>query len=339
MLTQMKPNEIIEKIKKSGLTGRGGAGYPTGVKWERMYQKNHQLIYIVVNGSEGEPGTLKDGYILKNYLKELLEGIKIAYQIFPQTKEIYLYLRKDYFKMYKEKIEALKGSLPLIVFKEPGGYLCGENTVLVNSIEGKRFTPRQKPPFISEIGLWGKPTLVNNIETFFRVYQIVNDKYQQTRFYSITDTQTKKQIVIDLPLNLSIYEVLNQAGFLPKNNDFFVQIGGGAAGQYFTPDEIKNQNANLGTGAIIIYHQKQISLEKLIEEKLNFLMKENCGKCTPCREGLYYLFQQLKNNNLNDKKITDVINALENTSFCGLGEGAGVSFKSLWQKKEKIWRS
>lgn len=300
--------------------------------------KKYKEIYIIVNGSEGEPGTLKDGYILENYLKQLIGGIKIAYQIFPQTKKIYLYLRKDYFEKYQKKIKSLTKDLPFIVFKEPGGYLCGENTVLVNSIEGKRFVPRQKPPYISEVGLWGKPTLVNNIETFFRIYQIINNQYQNSRFYSITDTKTNKQIVVDLPLDLTISQVLEKSGFLPINENFFVQVGGGAAGQYFTQDEIKTQSANLGTGAIIIYYQKLISLESLVDEKICFLMKENCGKCTPCREGLYYFYQQLKNNNLNDEKINDIIENLINVSFCGLGEEAGMAFKSLWSKKNKIWR-
>lgn len=332
--------ELIQKIIDSGLCGRGGANYPTGIKWQQIAQKNHPEIYIVVNGSEGEPGTLKDGFILANHLKELIGGIKIAYQIFPQTKKIYLYLRKDYFKKYQKEIDALKENLPITAFKEPGGYLCGENTVLINSIEGKRFTPRSKPPYLSEVGLWGKPTIVNNIETFYRVYQIINKQYHQTRFYSITDTKNGQQTVADLPLNFSIYQVLKKTGFLPSNSEnFFVQVGGGAAGEFFIHDEIRNQTANLGTGAIIIYYQKNTSLASLIKEKLNFLTKENCGKCTPCREGLYYLLQQQKNNHLDDPKIPDIIDNLINASFCGLGEGAGTAFKSLWMKKEKIWQS
>lgn len=327
---------LIEKIKKSGLTGRGGAGYPTGIKWERMYKKNPEKMYIIVNGSEGEPATLKDGYILQNYLPQLMEGVKIAYQIFPKTEKIYFYLRKDYFQKYKNKIEKLGKNLPLVVFKEPGGYLCGENTVLVNSIEGKRFTPRIKPPYISEVGLWGKPTLVNNIETFFRVYQIINNQYKNTRFYSLNDTKTKKTKVVDLPLNYTLFDVIKESGFLPQEK-FFVQAGGGAAGEFFTEKEIKTQNANLGTGAIIIYYPHQTSFENLLKEKLDFLMKENCGKCTPCREGLYYIFLQWQNKNLDNPYILEVIESLVNTSFCGLGEGAGVALKSLFVKKEKIW--
>lgn len=331
----MKSEEIIEKIKQSGLCGRGGASYPTGEKWEEMYLKKHPQIYICVNGSEGDPATDKDGFILKNYFSQLIEGIKIAYFLFPQTKQIYFYLRKDYFDAYKEKIEALKDNLPLTVFKEPGGYLCGENTVLINSIEGKRLIPRSKPPYCSEVGLWEKPTLVNNIETFFRVYQIINNQYKKTRFYSLNDTKTKKTAVYDLPLNFTIEEVLRKTNFYPSE-DFFVQAGGGASGDFFTKEEIKNQKADLGTGAITIYYPKYTSFEDLLKEKINFFIKENCGFCTPCREGIYYL-SQIKDKNEKIEEITEIANTLYYTSFCGLGEGAGSLFKSLIAKKDKIW--
>ncbi|MGB9707649.1 MAG: NADH-ubiquinone oxidoreductase-F iron-sulfur binding region domain-containing protein [Microgenomates group bacterium] len=336
----MKPLDIIEKIKQSGLCGRGGAGYPTGVKWEEMYKKNYPSIYICVNGSEGEPGTKKDGYILENYLKELIEGIKIAYFLFPQTKKIYLYLRKDYYEEYKKPIEDLKENLPIIVFKEPGGYLCGENTVLVNSIEGKRWEPRRKPPYLSEKGLWGSPTIVNNIETFYRIYEIINNKYQNKRFYTIAG-DAKNPGVYDLPVNITIAEVLK----LTDNkitNDYFVQVGGGASGIFYTYDETDSQSANYGTGVILVYNKNKTNMTKIFQEKLAFLIKENCGKCTPCREGLYQLYQLAKNNSLENKKnfrfIEDLLENLKTASFCGLGTGAGEAFNSLWQKRGKIWQ-
>ncbi len=325
---------LIEKIKKSNLKGRGGAAYPTGIKWESIYKNNYQEIFIVVNGSEGEPGTKKDGYILKNHLDELIEGIKIAYKIFSNTKKIYLNLRKDYFELFKNKIEKKIRELPLVVFKEPGGYLCGENTTLINSIEGKRLEPRRKPPYCSEVGLWGLPTLVNNIETFYRVYQIINDQYKHTRFYTISG-DVENQGVFDLGLDLFLKELFEKT----KNNlikDHFVQVGGGASGQYFTFDELVNQSADLGTGAIIVYNRKKINFFQLMEIKLNFLLNENCGKCTPCREGLYRLRELIKQKKIN-QEMEEIFLALKETSFCGLGEGAGTSFISLWIKKDKIW--
>ncbi|GAB4219740.1 MAG: hypothetical protein Fur009_7280 [Candidatus Microgenomates bacterium] len=335
----MTKEDIIDKIKNSGLCGRGGAGYPTGIKWEEMYKKNYPLIYICVNGSEGEPGTKKDGYILENYLKELIEGIKVAYFLFPQTKNIYLYLRKDYFEKYKDKINSLKENLPLEVFKEPGGYLCGENTVLVNSIEGKRWEPRRKPPYLSEKGLWGAPTIVNNIETFYRIYEIVNNKYKNNRFYTIGGL-AKNPGVYDLPIEITIAEVLKLTDNQITKDNFF-QLGGGASGIFYTFDEINSQSANFGTGVILIYNKNKTNLTEIFYEKLSFLIKENCGKCIPCREGLYQLFELTKNNFLVDKKysqkIEDLIENLKTASFCGLGSGAGQAFKSLWQKKDKIW--
>jgi len=335
----MTKEEIIEKIKSSGLCGRGGAGYPTGKKWEEIYKKNPKEIYICVNGSEGEPGTKKDGFILEHYLKELIEGIKTTYYLFPQTKKIYLYLRKDYFEKYKEKVELLKDNLPLEVFREPGGYLCGENTVLVNSIEGKRFEPRRKPPYLSEVGLFEKPTIVNNVETFYRIYQIVNGIYENKRFYTIGGT-AKNPGVFDLPVEMTIKKVL-EATKNPINEDQFVQLGGGASGIFYTFDEISSQSANFGTGVILVYN-KTTSLTEIFKEKLEFLIKENCGKCTPCREGLYFLYKLVKNNKLLDpsleKQITDVIENLVVSSFCGLGSGAGTAFKSLWTKRKKIWQ-
>lgn len=327
--------DIINKIKQSGLIGRGGAGYPTGIKWEQMTKQNHKQIYMIVNGSEGETGTSKDGYILKHYLDDLIRGIKIGYQIFPQTVKIYIYLRKDYFDQYQKIIEEKTKDLPIIVFCEPGGYLCGENTVLINSIEGKRLEPRRKPPYCSEVGLWGLPTLVNNLETFYQIAKIVNNKYNNTRLYSISG-EISNPGVFDLSNDLTISQVLDKSNN-KMSKDQFVQVGGGASGQYFLSSEIANQPANLGTGAIIIYNSKTISFLELMMEKLNFLLAENCGKCTPCREGLYRLMELTKANKLTEKEAVEVIYAMLETSFCGLGTGAGISFTSLWRKKDKIW--
>jgi NADH:ubiquinone oxidoreductase subunit F (NADH-binding) len=328
--------EIIEKIKSSNLVGRGGAGYPTGPKWEQMYLQKHKEMYMVINGSEGEPGTKKDGYILKNHLDELIEGIKIAYKVFPNTLKIYVYLRKDYFDQYHNLIEEKTRMLPVIVFKEPGGYLCGENTVLINSIEGKRFEPRRKPPYCSEVGLWGLPTLVNNLETYFRIAQIIRGVYKNTRFYSLNSDLTNEG-VFDLPIDYTIAQVLKITNNQLTNNQF-IQVGGGASGKYFLPSEIEKQSANIGTGAMFVYDSQKIGLIDLMIEKLDFLMAENCGKCTPCREGVFRLMQLAKAGKILEQEAIDVIENMLNSSFCGLGVGAGESFTSLWEKKDIIWK-
>jgi len=336
MADDLSPSEIIDKIKKTNLTGRGGAGYPTGSKWEQMFSKEHQKMYMIVNGSEGEPGTRKDGYILKNHLDELINGIRITYKIFSNSIKIYIYLRKDYFEEYHQLIEQKTKDLPVVVFKEPGGYLCGENTVLINSIEGKRFEPRRKPPYCSEVGLWGLPTLVNNLETYYRISQIVKDNYEDKRFYSISG-EASHPGVYDLSNDITIGELLKKTKN-EMNNNYFILIGGGAGGEYFTKEEIDKQSANLGTGAIIIYDSKKISLIDLIVEKLTFLLVENCGKCTPCREGVYRLKELVDSEKIEESEAVEVIYTMLESSFCGLGTGAGESFTSLWEKKDKIWK-
>lgn len=330
------PEDIIRLITKSKLTGRGGAGYPTGPKWEEMYLRKHKKIYIVVNGSEGEPGTKKDGYILQNHLDKLIEGIKIAYKIFPNTLKIYIYLRKDYFNKYHQLIEEKTKGLPVLVFREPGGYLCGENTVLINSIEGKRFEPRRKPPYCSEVGLWDLPTLVNNLETYFRIAQVIDNEYKNTKFYSLGG-DIENSGVYDLPVGLTIAQILKKTNNQMTNNQF-IQVGGGASGKYFLPSETEKQSADLGTAAMLVYDSNKISFTDLMSEKLSFLVAENCGKCTPCREGLFRLMELTKNGKIEEKEAVDVIENLLLSSFCGFGVGAGQAFTSLWERKDKIWK-
>ncbi len=338
-MKQQSPEELLQKIADAKLVGRGGSGYSTAVKWKEMYDKHHGLIYVAVNGSEGEPGTLKDGYILKHHLPELLEGIQGAYTIFPQTKTIYLYLRRDYFETYEKIIAAeLKKSyptLPVTVFKEPGGYLCGENTVLVNAIEGRRLEPRRKPPYISEMGLFGLPTIVNNLETFYQIGRIAQDTYDTTRLYSITGDVPHAGVFalsIELTLGAVLKETHNAVGGV------FVQLGGGASGVYVTEDEFDTTPANRGTGAILVYDTSKHTLQSLLKEKFHFLINENCGKCTPCREGIYRLSEMIETDTWDETRASDIALALAKTSFCGLGVGAGTALMSLLKKRTRIWK-
>jgi NADH:ubiquinone oxidoreductase subunit F (NADH-binding) len=304
-----------------------------------MFGKHHAEIYMAVNGSEGEPGTRKDGYILQHHLQELLQGIHTAYTIFPQTKTIYLYLNKTYFDTYRKSIEtALKKTyptMPVVVFKEPGGYLCGENTVLVNAIEGRRLEPRRKPPYISEVGLFGKPTIVNNLETFYQIARIAGDVYDNTRIYSITG-DVPHEGVFALSTELTLGAVLKETHNAVEHS--FVQLGGGASGIYVTGDEFDTTPANRGTGAILVYDIKKHSFPDLLREKFRFLINENCGKCTPCREGIYRLKEMIETNAWDETQARDIALALSKTSFCGLGTGAGTALMSLLEKKDHIWK-
>ncbi len=339
-MKQLSSEELLTKIEKAHLVGRGGSGYSTATKWKEMFAKHHDSIYMAVNGSEGEPGTLKDGYILKNCLPDLLYGISQAYVIFPQTKSIYLYLRKDYFETYKDAIEnELKNSvptLPLLMFKEPGGYLCGENTVLVNAIEQKRLEPRRKPPYISEKGLFDKPTIVNNLETFYQIGKIAKDEYRDTRLYSITGAITNPGVYEEAN-TITVFELLAKTNNV-LGDTMFVQLGGGASGIYLTKEELAQTPANRGTGALIIYDSTTCSFLSLLTEKLQFLIGENCGKCTPCREGLYRMHEMVTKGQWNETLAKDIAETLAKTSFCGLGVGAGNAFVSLFTKKDQLWK-
>lgn len=338
-MKQHTPEELLAKIDHAKLIGRGGSGYSTALKWKEMFEKHHGLIYMAVNGSEGEPGTLKDGYILEHHLTTLLDGIAAAYMIFPQTKTVYLYLRKDYFETYeriiKQTLEQSYPSLPIIVFKEPGGYLCGENTVLVNAIEGRRLEPRKKPPYISEVGLFGQPTIVNNLETFYQIGRIAGGVYDDTRMYSLTG-DIPHPGVYELQTTLSVQDLLQQT-----NNEIpncFVQLGGGASGTYITNDEFATTPANRGTGAVLVYDSTKHTFMDLLKEKYTFLINENCGKCTPCREGIYRLHEMVETNTWDETRAGDIAAALSKTSFCGLGIGAGIALVSLLDKKDRIWK-
>jgi len=339
-MKQQSPEELLAKIEQAKLVGRGGSGYSTAIKWKEMFLKHHETIYMAVNGSEGEPGTLKDGYILASYLEELLRGINTAYTIFPQTQTIYLYLRKDYFKTYEKQInELVKATyphLPLVVFEEPGGYLCGENTVLVNAIEKQRLEPRKKPPYISEMGILGKPTIVNNVETFYQIGKIANGAYHDTRLYSISGAVPNPG-VFEAPNTITVSDLLKQTNNGIEKTAFLI-LGGGASGVYLTQDELATTGANKGTGAIIVFDSSTCTFLSHLKEKLSFLIQENCGKCTPCREGVYRLHEMIVNSAWDQARATDIARVLAKTSFCGLGVGAGNSLLSLFDKKDTIWK-
>jgi NADH:ubiquinone oxidoreductase subunit F (NADH-binding) len=319
--------DIIEKIKESGLTGRGGAGFPTWQKWEAVKNAVGEKKYVIVNGSEGEPGVLKDGFILENYPEEVIDGIKIAMEYFG-TSEAYLYLRKDYYDKYKAKLVELTKNLPITLFREPGGYLCGEESTLIESIEGNRFEPRDKPPFPTEKGLFGMPTLVNNLETIYSISKISKDEYQKSRFYSITG-DIKNTGVFDFPEDSSIEKILKETNNFPEA-PFFVQVGGGASGIILTQEELENKAT--GAGAIIVYDKGKTDSKELMKKWIGFYFDENCGKCVPCREGVYRIKELLDGKELDMEKLKDILFALEETSFCPLGKGVAMPIKSLLDK-------
>lgn len=319
--------DIIQKIKESGLTGRGGASFPTGDKWEAVKDAPGEKKYIIVNASEGEPGVMKDGFILENYPEDIIDGIKIALETFGNS-EAYIYLRKNYYDKFKEKLIELTKNLPIILFREPGGYLCGEESTLIESIEGNRFEPRMKPPFPTEKGLYGCPTLVNNLETFYWISKIAKDEYRGNRFYSITG-DVKNPGVFEFSEEWTIEKILKETNNFPEK-EFFIQVGGGASGIILTDKELENKVT--GAGAIIVYEKEKTDSRKLMKKWVDFYFNENCGKCVPCREGIYRIKEILDGDNMDMEKLKDILFVLKETSFCPLGKGVSTPFESFLEK-------
>ncbi len=320
--------DIIEKLKESGLTGRSGSGFPTGKKWEMVKREKAEKKYVVCNAASGEPKVLKDEYILENFPENAVKGMEIALKEIDHSSG-FIYLRKDFYSRFKNKLEKLTKGLPLQLVKKPGGYLAGEETCVCEAIEGKDPEPRLKPPYPTQSGIFNYPTLINNIETFYRVFQIAQGTYQNKRFYSLRGN-LKKEGVFDLPEDWTLEKILKETGNWPSF-DFFVQSGGGACGEILLSEELKDSKIS-GPGAIIVFNREKTDLFKLMEEWAEFFEKENCDKCVPCREAVWQIGQMVKKKKLDKKTMDDLNFVLKETSFCGLGKVAGNSFLGLINK-------
>lgn len=318
---------LVEKLKKSGILGRSGSGFPVWLKWQLVKEEKAEKKFIICNGSEGEPGTFKDGFILKNYPQQVIEGIKIALA-FLDNSSAYIYLRKDYYQRFGPRLRLLAKGLPIKITKKKGGYLSGEETAICEAIEGKTALPRQKPPYPTQRGLWGYPTLVNNVETFYSVAKIVKGEYKKERFYSISG-DIKNPGVFELSEDWTIKKVLKETNNLP-DFDFFVQAGGKAAGEILLPNQLEKKIKGIAT--IIVFDRRKTDLFKLMQNWIIFFLRENCDKCTPCREGAFRIAEMLDKKSLDRKVLKDIFFVLDTTSLCPLGKIMVNPFKTLIEK-------
>jgi NADH:ubiquinone oxidoreductase subunit F (NADH-binding) len=319
--------DIIDKLKEADLKGRGGGGFPTGLKWEAVKKAKGDKKYVVCNGSEGEPNVFKDGYILENYPEDLIKGIDIA------MKEVgafsaYLYLNKDYYEKYKDGLEKIIGNRPIILFKKMAGYIGGEESAACELIEGRPAQPRRKPPFLSEVGLFGCPTLMNNIETFYYASKINEGKYEKTRLYSING-DVDNPGVYELSESLTAEEVLRKTDNYPSF-DFFAQIGGGASGEIVLPEELNKPVS--GAGSITVYNKEKTDVYDLMEKWADFFHNGNCDKCLPCREGSFRVYEIIKSRNIDYDVLRPLFDSLRDTSFCPLGRSIPTPFVGLIEK-------
>jgi len=330
--------KVINKIQAAKLLGRGGAEFPTAFKWLSV-AKGHlkefnQPAYVVCNGAEGEPGMSKDGFILQNYPELVVEGMKIAMDELDADKA-YIYLRQDYLKKFRNLLKKHIGKLSIELTTEKIGYLGGEETTLIETIEGKRPEPRLKPPYPTDYGLFGCPTLVNNVETFYQIAKIFRGEYDNTRFYCISGDAPKKGVYV-LPIDMSVGEILHVTKNVPRF-EYFVQQGGGAAGEILTQEDLDVPVR--GAGSIVIYNLKKTDTKKLIKKWVDFFYNYNCGKCVPCREGLYRLKEMLSGDEIDMVLFRSVLRTMRDTSFCPLGKSVYLPVDSMLESVKVIYKN
>ncbi|MFA5184625.1 MAG: NADH-ubiquinone oxidoreductase-F iron-sulfur binding region domain-containing protein [Patescibacteria group bacterium] len=335
----MTANNILQKIVDAGLVGRGGASYPTAAKWAAVKAalKGKKQGYIILNGAEGEPGVKKDGYIIRHYPAEVIDGLFLADKFLgpDKIKKIYLFLNRAYFKdaapgikaiLAQKKYQALREKIEFFIKPERLAYISGEEGALLNLIEGKKVEPRIKPPYPTEQGLYRRPTLINNTETFYNVALAVQDRYEEKRFYTINGA-VKRPGVYALPLDLSIEEVLRRTGNWPAF-PFFAQIGGEASGEILNSEQLAAPVE--GAGSIMVYDKKRTDKDKLIRHWIKFYHEQSCGQCTICREGTYRLEELIKQKKFDHKLFWEIVDGLEESSFCAFGHSLTVPLKSYF---------
>lgn len=307
------------------MVGRGGACYPTHLKWSAVKDAANRKKFVVGNAAEGEPGVKKDGYILEHYPERIIDGIKIAVD-FLRAEKGYIYINSDYHKKFGKKLKRIIGHLPIELFAKPdgSGYIGGEESAVLNAIEGKRIEPRTRPPFPTECGLWGSPTLINNVETFYNVSLVGRGEYKNNRFYTINGDCLWTG-VYGLPADHTIEQILKETKNYP-NFSFFVQAGGDASGEILNSRQLSVPVG--GAGSITVYSAQKWNFSELLKKWIDFFIYESCGRCTPCREGIYRLNEIISSDKPNWKIISDLIDNLNDASFCGLGCAAAVPIKS-----------
>ncbi len=333
-------NNIIKKIQTAGLVGRGGACFPTAKKWQAVKANltGKKTGYIVINGAEGEPGVKKDGYILEHYSPEVINGVYLADKFLGSNKitKIYFFINQEYYNKYgasiknilaAKKYSALNKKIEFILKPKKLSYISGEESALLNFIEGKKIEPRLKPPFPTKKGLFNKPTLINNIETFYNVSLVSKGKYNNYRFYTISGA-VRRRGVYYLPADLTIEQVLLRTKNAPPYN-FFVQVGGEASGEVLNSEQL--QQAVSGAGSIMVYDINRTDGAKLIKYWLKFYYNQSCGNCTACREGTYRLWQLVNAKEFDENLFWELIDNLEDSSFCALGFSLPIPIKTYFQ--------
>lgn len=361
-LFEMSAEEVIAEVKQSRIRGRGGAGYPTGLKWETVYKYVNEQKYVICNGDEGDPGAFMDRSVLEGNPHRVLEGMAIAGYAIGANKG-YAYIRGEYplaIKRFELAIKQAKKlgllgnnilgtnfSFDVEVRIGAGAFVCGEETALIASIEGKRGTPRPRPPFPAESGLWGKPTLINNVETYAAISPIINNggewyseigtpKSAGTKVFALAG-KINYAGLIEVPMGTTLREIVFDIGGGIQNGEAFkaAQTGGPSGG--CIPEEhldvkmdyesLVSLGSIMGSGGLIVM-DKSSDMVDVARFFMEFCMDESCGKCVPCRVGtrmMHDLLQKICDNKAtrNDlERLEELAVYVKETSLCGLGGSA-----------------
>lgn len=366
---KLTPDQVIAEVKASGLRGRGGAGFPTGLKWSFMPRQFPGAKYLVCNSDEGEPGTFKDRDILRYNPHIVIEGMAIAaYAMGAQVG--YNYIHGEIFGVYERFEQALEEarsagylgerimgsdfSFQLHAFHGFGAYICGEETALLESIEGKKGQPRFKPPFPASFGLYGKPSTINNTETFAAVPWIIRNGAQKyleigrpnnggTKIFSVSgDVQRPGNY--EVPLGTPFAKLLELAGGVREGRQLKMVIPGGSSMPVLPGDlmmrtdmdydSIAKAGSMLGSGAVIVMDDSRCAVKSLLRLSY-FYYEESCGQCTPCREGTGWLYRIVNRieNGQGRREDLDLLNSvaenIQGRTICALGDAAAMPVRAF----------
>ncbi len=367
---ELTPEQIIDEVKASGLRGRGGAGFPTGLKWSFMPRTAPGQKYLVVNSDESEPGTCHDREILRGNPHALVEGMAIASYAMGAT-VAYNYIRGEFIDEPVPRFEAavkeaydagllgknIQGSgidIDIFTFVGAGAYICGEETALIESLEGKPGKPRFKPPFPANFGLWGMPTTINNTQSIASVPTIIRkggawfaglgpEKSGGTAQFSVSGHIEKPQN-LELPMGIPFRDLLELCGGVWKGRKLKAVIPGGSSVPVLPADiimdctmdytSLQEAGSSFGTGAVMVMDD-QTCMVRVLRRISRFYMSESCGQCTPCREGTGWLYRMLtriidgKGQMEDLDKLVAVANKIEGHTICALGDAAAWPVQSF----------
>jgi NADH-quinone oxidoreductase subunit F len=372
VIQKMTPQEVIEEVSKSNLRGLGGAGFPTGRKWSFVPKDTDKPKYLAVNFDEAEPGTFKDRYIAEWDPHRLIEGIIICcYAVGIHT--AYIYIRGEYVRPY-ERLQKAVGEayaagiigpgvlgsdfkLDITIHRGAGAYICGEETGLLSSLEGKKGWPRLKPPFPAVVGLFDSPTVINNVETLSHLPKIIENGPQWfielgvernggTRLFSLSG-KVKKPGVYELPMGTTFRELIfEHGGGILGDKQLKGFIPGGTSAAVLTADEVDTPmtfdalakiKSMLGSGAVIVMDE-DVCMVRALHNIEHFFAHESCGQCTPCREGTGWVYRILSRIVRGEGVPSDletlhhIVSNMGGTSICALCEGAAMPMRSFLSK-------